>query len=156
VSVSVWRIGFSGALQLDQLGYGSTLGDGRWHSGCRGLTQMVYAGSSRAMCQLERRVHCNGARPKKMALMRLDIPAKAPLLNVSKIGLAAHWRQDLSVTQQLGMQWLADKTSVGLWVPSFVESAEFNLLLNPQHSDYPRIQLVVEQNPFEFDPRFFI
>ena len=117
---------------------------------------MVYAGSSRAMCQLERRVHCNGARPKNMALMRLDIPAKARLLHVNDIGLPAHWRSDLSVTQQLGMQWLKSKTSLGLWVPSFVEPAEYNLLLNPQHSDYPRIQLVVEQNPFEFDPRLFM
>ena len=156
MSVSVWRIGFSGALELDQLGYGSTLGDGRWHTGCAGSTQIVYAGSSRAICQLERRVHCNGARPKNLALMRLDMPAKARLLNVNDLGLPAHWRSDLSVTQQLGNRWLKGKTSLGLWVPSFVEPAEYNLLLNPQHSDYPRIRLVVEQNPFEFDPRLFM
>ena len=50
------------------------------------------------------------------------------------------------------MLWLASKSSLGLWVPSFVEPAENNLLLNPAHPDYARVRLVVEKNPFVFDP----
>lgn len=156
MSLSVWRIGFSGGLHLSDLGFGSTLGDGRWHTGCVGLLQVVYCGSSRALCQLERRVHCNGATPKNMALMRLETPLVAAMDDVRALGLPTDWRSNLAATQALGMKWLTAKSSLGLWVPSFVEPAENNLLLNPAHPDYQRINLVVEQNPFIFDPRLFV
>ena len=159
--IHVWRIAYSGALNLASLGFGSTLGDGRWHIGIRGAPQspqIVYAASSRALCQLEKRVHCNGAAPKNMALMRLELPENAICLDAENLGLQPdwpHWRSQQARTQQLGMQWLASKDSLGLWVPSFVEPAERNLLINPAHSDYVNIKLVVEKSPFVFDPRLF-
>lgn len=122
---------------------------------------MVYAGSSRALCQLEKRVHCNGAMPKNLALMRLELPASAALLDVDEFAAPelwadlADWRRDMGATQSIGMQWLASKASLGLWVPSYVEPAERNLLLNPAHPDYACIGLVCEKNPFVFDPRLF-
>jgi RES domain-containing protein len=156
---AVWRIGFceNPALPttqlLQSLGFGSTLGNGRWHS--KGQMQVVYAGSSRALCQLEKRVHCNGATPKNQALMRLEISADAALLDAKDWGLQSHWRQDEAGTQSLGMQWLTSGVSLGLWVPSYVEPSERNLLLNPAHPHYRDIQLVLERNPFVFDPRLF-
>ena len=155
MNVLVWRIGYSRALTLAELGFGSTLGDGRWHAGCSGALQLVYCASSRALCQLERRVHCNGVMPKNMALMRLEIPQKFELKLVSDLALPANWRQNEAVTQAIGMRWLASKSSLGLWVPSFVEPAENNLLLNPAHPDYADVKLVMEKNPFTFDPRLF-
>ena len=154
-SIHVWRIAYSGALNLASLGFGSTLGDGRWHTGAPQSPQIVYAASSRALCQLEKRVHCNGAAPKNMALMRLELPENAVILNAENLGLPPDWRALQAKTQQLGMKWLASKTSLGLWVPSFVEPAERNLLINPVDADYAKIKLVVEKNPFVFDPRLF-
>ena len=142
-------------MTLTSLGIGSTLGDGRWHFGCAGSLQLVYCGASRALCQLERRVHCNGATPKDMALMRLEIPEDASLVDVSQIGLPLDWKSEMVITQALGMQWLKSGSSLGLWVPSFIEPAESNLLLNPMHPAYSKIQLVIEKNPFTFDPRLF-
>ena len=156
----VWRIGFCenpaapAAQILHSLGFGSTLGNGRWHS--KGQLQVVYAGSSRALCQLEKRVHCNGATPKNQALMRLEISADSPLLDAQDWGLQPDWRGDEAGTQSLGMQWLSSCASLGLWVPSYVEPDERNLLLNPAHPDYPGITLVLERNPFVFDPRLFV
>lgn len=156
---AVWRIGYCEnpappALQLLlSLGYGSTLGNGRWHS--KGQLQVVYAGSSRALCQLEKRVHCNGAMPKNQALMRLEIGTDATLLDASDWGLKSDWRNDEASTQSLGMQWLSSGVSLGLWVPSYVEPAERNLLLNPTHPHYREIDLILERNPFVFDPRLF-
>ena len=154
-SIHVWRIAYSGALNLASLGFGSTLGDGRWHMGAPQSPQIVYAASSRALCQLEKRVHCNGAAPKNMALMRLELPENAVILDAENLGLPPDWRALQAKTQQLGMKWLASKTSLGLWVPSFVEPAERNLLINPVDADYAKIKLVVEKNPFVFDPRLF-
>ena len=155
MTVLAWRIGYSGALTLGELGFGSTLGDGRWHAGCSVAQQLVYAASSRALCQLERRVHSNGIMPKNLALLRLEIPQGAELKLAIDLALPADWRQNQAATQTIGMRWLAAKSSLGLWVPSFVEPAENNLLLNPNHPDYVRVRVVVEKNPFTFDPRLF-
>ena len=155
IGIKVWRIAYSGVLNLASLGFGSTLGDGRWHMGAPQSPQIVYAASSRALCQLEKRVHCNGAAPKNMALMRLELPENAVCLDAENLGLPPDWRAQQARTQQLGMQWLISNASLGLWVPSFVEPAERNLLINPAHADYAHITLVVEKNPFVFDPRLF-
>ncbi|MDO8771285.1 MAG: RES family NAD+ phosphorylase, partial [Burkholderiaceae bacterium] len=135
------------------MGFGSTLGNGRWH--IKGLQQIVYAGSTRALCQLEKRVHCNGANPKDMALMRLELDPSSKILDAQSLGLPKDWRSDVAATQTMGMQWLADGKSLGLWVPSFLEPAEHNLLINPAHSQFSSVKLIVEKNPFVFDPRLF-
>lgn len=135
------------------MGYGSTLGNGRWH--IKSLQQIVYAGSTRALCQLEKRVHCNGANPKDMALMRLELDPSSKILDAKSLGLPKDWRSDEAATQTIGMQWLVDGKSLGLWVPSFVEPAEHNLLINPAHPQFSSIKLIVEKNPFVFDPRLF-
>lgn len=157
--ISVWRIGHcptsapAPAVLLGTLGLGSTLGNGRWHT--QGLVQVVYAGSTRALCQLEKRVHANGANPKDQALMRLDLPDGAALLDVVDLGLPDDWRHREPDTQGIGMAWVTSGASLGLWVPSFVEPAERNLVLNPAHPDYRRIALTIERHPFRFDPRLF-
>jgi RES domain-containing protein len=61
---TVYRIGYCDTpapalnVLLMSLGYGSTQGNGRWHT--KGPNQVVYCCSSRALCQLEKRVHANG------------------------------------------------------------------------------------------------
>ncbi len=159
---AVWRIArcpppvpAGEALQatLATLGVGSTLGNGRWHT--RGPMPVVYAASSRALCQLEKRVHCNGAQPKHQALMRLALPDDAPLLDVRNLDLPVDWRSDEAATQAIGMAWLVSVASLGLWVPSFVEPNEANLLLHPAHPGYAAIRLSIERWPFQFDPRMF-
>ena len=155
--VSVWRIGYCPAPLPDSMailmgqGLGSTFFDGRWHT--RTGRQIVYTSSSRALCQLEKRVHTGGLAVKDQILMRLDLPAEAVLLDVSDLGLEPNWSNDIALTRSLGDEWLQRGASLGLWVPSFVEPLERNLLLNPMHPQCAQIQLVVERNPFEFDPR---
>ena len=156
---TVWRIGFcddpalSSSATLATLGFGSTLGSSRWHA--KGVQQVVYAASNRALCQLEKRVHCNGANPKNQALMQLEIPNDSPLMAVTELGLPADWRSNEAATQALGLFWLASLSSLGLWVPSCIEPSERNLLINPAHPDYRKIVLTIERHPFRFDPRLF-
>lgn len=152
-AVHVWRIAWNGALDLVTLPDGALVGDGRWHRAADRLP-IVYAGSTRALCQLEKRVHCNGFAPRDMALMRLELPGGALLEDVEPL-LPAHWRGDMTATQAIGADWARSGRSLGLWVPSFVESAERNLVINPRHAQYASIAVHVEKNPFEFDPRLF-
>lgn len=132
-------------------GLGSTFFDGRWHT--RTGRQIVYTSSSRALCQLEKRVHTGGLAVKDQILMRLDLPDDALLLDVHDLGLEPSWASDIALTRSLGDKWLQRGASLGLWVPSFVEPLERNLLLNPMHPQYARIELNVERSPFEFDAR---
>lgn len=134
-------------------GIGSTFFDGRWHN--KSGRHVVYAGSSRALCQLEKRVHTGGVAVKNQILMRLDLPDDASLHDAIGLGLADDWAADVALTRALGDTWLFSGESLGLWVPSFVEPLERNLLLNCAHPQYGRIKLSVERNPFEFDPRMF-
>lgn len=156
---TVYRIGLCPdpsvlpAVLLAGLGYGSTLANGRWHS--LGPRQVVYCGASRALCQLEKRVHANGANVRHQALFRLELPAGAALQEVEDLGLPADWRQNQAATQRLGNDWLASTAALGLWVPSIVAHGDRNLLLNPAHAGYADIVLTVEHHPFEFDPRLF-
>jgi len=162
LTVTVYRIGHYAppspapalAAVLMGLGFGSTTGNGRWHT--KGPNQVVYCGATRALCQLAKRVHANGANPKNQALMSLKIPDTAALLAVESIGLPADWRSNESATQTIGNNWIAGVSSLGLWVPSYVEPAEHNLLLNPAHPDYVAVVLQLERVPFVFDPRLFI
>jgi RES domain-containing protein len=149
-----WRIGFRGGLTLEDLPFGSTLADGRWHLASQ-RRPVVYAAGSRALAQLEKRVHCNGSTPKDQALIRLELPRGAALLDARDLGLAEDWRSSSASTQAIGLEWLASRRSLGLWVPSYVVPQESNLLLNPAHARYAEVRVVVEQDPFEFDPRIF-
>lgn len=157
--MNVWRIGYCenpapGKLKLlAELGYGSRLTNGRWHT--KGSIELVYTGSSRALCYAEKLVHCNGVQPAKQALMRLEIPDDATILDVRDLGLPADWRDNQAKTQAMGMEWLASRESLGLWVPSFVVEGDFNLLINPAHPEYKRISVHIEANPLVFDPRLF-
>lgn len=155
----VWRIGYCPdpapklSALLSSMDYGSTLAPGRWH--VTGGRTVIYCGSSRAICQLEKRVHANGARPKNQALFRLVLPKASKVITAESFGLDPQWQADEAHTQKLGMDWLASDHSLALSVPSFVEPLERNILLNPKHPDFQSVTLVIERHPFNFDERLF-
>ena len=137
--------------------YGSTLGPGRWHLPPASGLPVVYAASSRALAQLEKRVHANGVAPIKQALIRLELPTGAVILDAKDdLGMESpRWRLDEGYKQGVGVDWLQSPASLGLWVPSVVEPQERNLLINPAHPQYTSIAVVTETLNFEFDPRLF-
>lgn len=79
--ISVWRICYSGDLNLSGLPFGSTLGPGRWHLPPPEGLPVVYGASTRALSQIEKRVHANGVAPIRQALIRLELPKGAVLLD---------------------------------------------------------------------------
>jgi RES domain-containing protein len=59
--------------------------------------------------------------------------------------------QDL---QNLGSEWIRSLRTAVLLVPSVVIPEEFNVLLNPAHSEYARL-VVGRPRPFQFDERMW-
>lgn len=156
MTLAVFRIGTSKATTLESLPFGSTLESGRWHRKPPDGLPVVYAGGSRAICQLEKRVHCNGVAPIGLVMLALTLPADAPLQGLDEFGpLPADWIAQPALTQDLGTLWRQAGGGLGLWVPSAVEPDERNLLLNPDHPAYRQIRIEVVRDPFFFDPRIF-
>ncbi len=56
------------------------------------------------------------------------------------------------VTQAIGDQWLSDRESVVLQVPSVVVPQEYNYILNPEHPDFEALAVgpIVD---YRFDER---
>ena len=87
--------------------------------------------------------------------MQLEIPNDSLLMAANDLGLPADWQSNEAATQAFGLAWLESMSSLGLWVPSFSEPSEMNLLINPAHPEFRRILLKIERYPFRFDPRLF-
>ena len=156
MTVAVYRIGTRSARTLASLPYGSTLIAGRWHLPPPEGLPVVYAGGSRALCQLEKRVHCNGVAPVGQMMLALHLPAGAPLQALDSFDeLPQDWIDQPTVTRDIGMRWRRTNAALGLWVPSAVEPAETNLLINPDHPAFRDIRLEVLADPFAFDRRMF-
>ncbi len=156
MTLTVYRIGTRRARTLAELPYGSTLESGRWHRKPPDGPAVVYAGASRSICQLEKRVHCNGIAPIGQIMLALELPGDA-MLQTLDVGatLPSDWIAQQALTQDLGVRWLRSGGALGLWVPSAVEPDERNLLINPAHPAYLSIKIDVLRDPFAFDPRMF-
>ena len=155
MSAVAYRIGHAQARTLDDQAYGATLFAGRWHTLRPGPRprRVIYTAASRALAQLEKRVHANGVAPVNQALFALALPADVPIPHAGTLGLAERWRQDLALSQAFGDAWLDRLEGLAVWVPSYVEPAEANLLIHPDHPRIREVTMTVERNPFEFDPR---
>jgi RES domain-containing protein len=155
LSLAVFRIGLALATTVPDQAWGSVLAPGRWHSLRPGSSprRVIYAAGSRALAQLEKRVHANGIAPVGQALFRLILPQAAAVQRAETIGLPPRWRDSLAVSQAFGDRWLDSGAGLALWVPSYVEPAENNLLVNAEHPALDGIALVKERDPFEFAPR---
>ena len=155
LSLVAYRIGLALARTAAEHAYGSTLAAGRWHSLRPGAVprRVIYAASTRALAQLEKRVHANGYAPVGQALFRVTLPADVQLATAHAQGLPAHWRGAESVSQAFGDAWLDSGQALALWVPSYVEPEEHNLIINALHPRMGEVLFTAERDPFEFDPR---
>ena len=155
MGLTVWRIGLARARTLQEQAIGSTLFAGRWHSLRSGPRprRVVYAASSRALAQLEKRVQAQSTAPVGQALFALELPADVDVGHARQFGLPDEWRRDLGMSQAFGDAWLDHSAQLALWVPSVVEPDEDNLLLNPEHGRFAEVRLSILRDPFVFDPR---
>ena len=131
---TVWRITTARFADTAFSGEGARLYGGRWNP--KGFA-MVYTAESRALALLELMVQDVPLRARYVL-----IPAQLPdTLTVTHVGLAklsADWRRldRRDALQRIGRDWLEQRHSAVLAVPSAVVPAEHNYLLNPAHPDF--------------------
>jgi RES domain-containing protein len=107
------------------------------------------------LAALETLVHIE--RPKLLESAYLIIPAEIPdelVENLELGSLGPGWNDlsDLRQTQKIGDEWLESPISLALRVPSALVPREFNVLLSPEHPDWPKIE-VGDPEEFRFDAR---
>jgi RES domain-containing protein len=150
--MEVWRL-FPGRYRESAFtGIGGLYAAGRWnHQG----TVMVYTATSRALAALEFFVNLEpNEAPDDLLLAEATIPDEM-VETLDLHSLPSKWRQPNNIVcRDVGSKWAASARSVAFKVPSAVVEDDWNVLLNPRHPDFSRIQLAAPK-PFRYDERMF-
>ena len=151
-----WRIVRKKRLPDAFTGEGARLGGGRWnHVG----TPVVYVSETLSLAALELFIHFTRKDiklSKSLVAIPIEIPDSLKITEVSIKELKADWRMSppSNSTKDIGTEWAQNGVSPILRVPSAVIPHEFNLVLNPKHSDFIMIKIGKEQS-FMLDERMW-
>lgn len=130
-------------------GEGAALRGGRWNSVG---TAVVYASAHLSLALVELLDHLDSLDlPGNLTASEIGFP-DAVLETLGLNELPGGWRDDLRFTRAIGDGWVETKRSLALAVPSAVVPAEANILLNPGHVGFARVE-VLTREPFQLDPR---
>lgn len=120
----------------DLSGYGAQLYGGRWNE--KGIPAL-YTSNSLSLCTLEVLVHCDkSVYPKDMYFAELEFPDELVPQDFFKV-------PENTETSFAGTDWLKSASSVAIKVHSailpFGYSGDFNMILNPRHKDFSRVEI---------------
>lgn len=148
-----WRICRSRYAAEAADGEGARRYGGRWNS--RGA-RLVYASTSLALAAVETFVNLEpNLRPPDLVSIAGDIPDAIETVSLDIKALPARWNETRDDSlHRFGDEWIRDGVSAALLVPSAAIRGEWNVLLNPAHADFARIEFR-DPRPFEFDLRMF-
>lgn len=135
------------------MGEGARLFGGRWNS--RGV-RVAYTSTSLALAAVETFVNLEpNLQPNDLVSIEGQVPEGLAIERLNTAELPARWYQmrDESL-RRFGDEWIRAGRTVALQVPSAAVRGEWNVLLNPAHSDFERIRFQ-EPRPFQFDARMF-
>lgn len=150
--MKVWRLVRDRHLEAAYGGAGGLHVGGRWMP--RGY-RVVYTSESAALAVAENLVH---ADPTELVGRYWFVPARIPddlaIAGVSAKDLPEDWRKTRRYPecQRIGLAWHRARGHVGLMVPSAVVPQENNVLLNPEHPDFERVERL-EPLEYHFDER---
>lgn len=105
---------------------------------------MIYVASSLSLATLELLVHLEDIFTIYDNYSVIPVHFDESLIEtLAPASLPDGWdkAEPVPATQLLGDRWVERNTSAVLQVPSVVTRGEVNYLLNPLHSDFPRISL---------------
>jgi RES domain-containing protein len=134
-------------------GAGARLYGGRWNT--RGIS-MVYASTSLALAAVETFVNLEpNLAPSDLVSVEGEIPDAVAIDRLEIKVLPGRWRESRDESlRAFGDEWIRGGETAALLVPSAAIRGEWNVLLNPAHSDFPKIKFRSPQ-PFQFDARMF-
>lgn len=134
-------------------GEGARLVGGRWNN--RGV-RVVYASTSLALAAVETFVNLEpNLQPNDLASIEGEIPGELEIGRLDLKDLPSNWHETRDESlRHFGDEWIRAGKTVALLVPSAAIRGEWNVLLNPAHPGFPKIEFQGPK-PFEFDVRMF-
>jgi RES domain-containing protein len=135
-------------------GKGAAIRGARWNS--IGV-ELIYTASNRSLAMAEVAVHFTLATlPPDYVMMTIFIPDNISLQKLKESDLPTDWNAfpHPSSTQAIGDRFVFANQHCVLQLPSVVTQGDYNLLINPNHSDFSKIKIITTQK-FPFDKRIF-
>lgn len=130
---------------------GSTIAAGRWNTPG---SPVIYAAEHFSTALLEKLVHGSGRLPPNQHYVEITIPAGTSYETFSEPSLPGWDSMPAGVSKAFGERWCMERRSAILIVPSAVARIERNILINPAHPQFPRIEASLHQ-PVFWDRRLF-
>jgi RES domain-containing protein len=153
--MKVYRVERGKYLKTTLSGIGASMTKGyRWNSL---NTKLVYTAESRALATLEVFVHLDLSEdlPTDRYHIEIEIPDDIAILEVKIEDLPEDWNSQppTITTQTIGDDFVLENEAAILKVPSSIVPQEFNYLMNPNHPEAKRIN-VISKTLITFDSRF--
>ncbi|HWZ87139.1 MAG TPA: RES domain-containing protein [Thermoanaerobaculia bacterium] len=148
--MKIWRLCKRRHASFD--GEGARLAGGRWN---RRGGAVVYASESLSLAALELLVHCDPALlPADLVAIAAEIPDSVRIRRLGEEALPRDWRRYPApeALAKFGSDWLEQRETAVLSVPSAVVPRERNVLLNPDHPEFRKVRVAAPE-AFSFDPR---
>lgn len=151
--LTLWRVEKGVFVPPARTGEGARLAGGRWNS--PGLPA-IYCADSLALAVLEILVHAVSVeeRADPRVWFQLALPPSA-CRAIAPTRLVRGWNDPGGHPQTvaIGDEWLRERRSVALRVPSAVIPGAWNVILNPQHPHFRKAVRWAKPLPLRLDPR---
>jgi len=148
-SKRVFRIGDPAGRHPIFSGEGASSVEGRWHQ--KGQ-EVIYTSVHYSTAMLEKLAHYNGVVPPNQHFIEIEVPAGSSYEVVTKDSLRGWDEPEGTTARAHGSAWLHERRTLLLFVPSFVAREEENVLINPNHGQFARLQPSLER-PIWWDER---
>jgi RES domain-containing protein len=130
---------------------GSKLSPGRWNTSA---SPVIYASQYYSTAMLEQLVRGSGTLPPNQHFIEITIPNGVAYEFLNPAQLPGWDDASRSSSQTYGEDWQTARRSLVLLVPSVVARMELNVLINPEHPEFPRLTHSLHQ-PVWWDRRLF-
>ena len=135
-------------------GKGAALRGARWNS--TGV-ELIYTASNRSLAMAEVAVHIDILTlSDDYQMVTIYIPDDISLKKLTLTDLPEDWNTfpNPPSTQIIGDKFVSENRYCVLMIPSVVTKGDYNLLINPHHTDFGRIKLIGIEK-FPVDKRIF-
>jgi RES domain-containing protein len=128
---------------------GSRLAPGRWNTE---TSPLIYASEQYSTAMLEILANGAGRFPANQHFIQITIPNGLSYEMLNPAHLLGWDADQASVSRTYGETWQTSRRSLLLLVPSVAARMELNVLINPEHPEFPRITQSLHQ-PVWWDRR---
>ena len=115
---------------------------------------MIYASQHYSTAMLEKLVRSSGELPPNQHFIEITIPNGVTYEMLNPAHLPGWDDISREASRAYGDAWQTSRRSLLLLVPSVVARMELNVLINPEHAEFPRITHSLHQ-PVWWDRRLF-